>query len=146
MTAQLGMIPSWQFSSDPGVNIKLNPNVTFPEGWSQRTIQPVGSYYTVARIAQPDLTGLSLRTCCCTNTCTHTSETCCDGATGLFARVRQSFRRSTAARGVNGMGLPIARQLGMFDSWAFENRKLLVLGGLGLIAAAGVGITASILK
>ncbi len=99
MQAQLGLIPSWQFSSDPGVNIKLNPHVQFPPGWTQRTVQPVGPAYAAARIAQPDL------------------------------------------------GYPAAHTLGgVFDSWAFEHRKALVLGGLGLLAAAVVGVSAAFLK
>ena len=98
MQAQLGLVPAWQFSSDPGVNIKLNPNVEFPPGWTQRTVQPVGPAYAAARIAQPDL-----------------------------------GRASRAMAGV-------------FDSWAYNNRKWLVLGGLGLLAAAGLGVTAALLK
>ena len=85
------MIPSWQFSADPGVNIKLNDHVQFPPGWNQRTVQPVGPAYVSARVAKPQLAGV-------------------------------------------------------FDSWAFQNRKWIILGGIGLIAAAGLGLTAAVLK
>lgn len=40
----LGMIPDWQFSNDPAVNRRINPNVVFPAGWNQMTVQPVGTY------------------------------------------------------------------------------------------------------
>lgn len=70
-----GLIPSWQYSADPGVNIKLNPNVKFPPGWNQMTVQP----------APMQLSGMEV-----------------------------------------------------FDSWAWLNRKWLVLGGVGLLGAAGI--------
>ncbi len=38
----LGIIPDWQYATDPRVNININPHVTFPAGWNQRTIQPPG--------------------------------------------------------------------------------------------------------
>lgn len=40
----LGMIPSWQFSTDPSVNPKINPFVTFPDGVYQTTPQPFGPW------------------------------------------------------------------------------------------------------
>lgn len=74
--AGLGMIPSWIFSGDPGINISLNPDVKFPSGWDQKTVQPYDGCQT-----HPDLAGV-------------------------------------------------------FDSWAWTNRKWLVIGGVGLIGAA----------
>ncbi len=41
----LGLIPAWQFSSDPAVNPKINPHVQFPEGWTQTTVQPTGAFW-----------------------------------------------------------------------------------------------------
>lgn len=79
-----GMIPSWQYSADPGVNIKLNPNVKMPPGWTQTTVQPA---------PQPQLSGLEV-----------------------------------------------------FDSWAWLNRKWLVLGGIGLLGAAGAIGAVALLK
>lgn len=37
------MIPDWQFSSDPLVNININPHVKIPVEWAngQLTVQPV---------------------------------------------------------------------------------------------------------
>lgn len=85
---QLGLIPAWQYSSDPGVNIKLNPNVKFPPGWSQMTVQSQGQ--TV-----PGMGGL------------HDS---------------------------------------VFDSWAWANRKWLVLGGVGLLGSLGLVATVALLR
>lgn len=118
MQMQLGMIPSWQFSADPGVNIKLNPNVQFPQGWNQRTVQPVGPAYAVNL-------GRAATDCVCDSG----SEWCCSyqqRMTSRYARRRFGFR---------GPG-----------DFLFEHRKALVLGGLGLIAAAGLGLTAAFLK
>ena len=36
-----GIIPIWQMSGDPAVNIKLNPHVQYPPGMTQMTVQPV---------------------------------------------------------------------------------------------------------
>ena len=45
---QLGMIPAWQFSTDPAVNFtKINPHVTYPDGVYQTTIQPLGPWFNV---------------------------------------------------------------------------------------------------
>lgn len=78
----LGMIPAWQLSTDPSININLNPHVQYPEGMNQLTVQPIGP----------------------------------------------------------GMG-PNLRGIDLFDSWAWNNRKWLVLGGgalLGLALLSGV--------
>ncbi len=205
------MIPSWQFSTDPGVNIKLNPHVTYPTGWTQQTIQPVGPAYAAARIANANLEGLGLlpRTrsaycdqscgcapnnpCCCGESstglvarirrayapragfsglgaaadCTCIKEYCSGGgdctctewscpqsrSTSLVSRIKRAFtpRRQSAVvwgsgRGTNGMGVPIARMLGEADSWAYRNRAVLLLGGLGLVTAAGIGLGATLSK
>jgi len=42
---QLGLIPDYQFSTDPAVNPHINPHVTYPEGMYQTTTQPIGPYY-----------------------------------------------------------------------------------------------------
>jgi len=41
----LGIIPDWQFSLDPSVNPKINPNVQWPQGVYQTTVQPFTPYY-----------------------------------------------------------------------------------------------------
>jgi hypothetical protein len=41
----LGLIPDWQFSTDPAVNLKINPHVQYPAGVYQTTSQPLGPYY-----------------------------------------------------------------------------------------------------
>jgi len=119
MQAQLGMIPSWQYSQDPGVNIKLNPDVVFPEGWTQRTVQPVGAYNT-ARIAMPDL-GRSGTDCVCDSG----REWCCTSNT-ITSRFKRAF-------GMRGLGA---------ESWAYENRRGLLIGGISLMAAAALGFAA----
>lgn len=65
MALSLGIIPSWQFSQDPAVNLNLNPHMTFPVGMNQLTVQPInnvvasgdsnlqGLGITMARYAQP---------------------------------------------------------------------------------------------
>lgn len=40
----LGMIPSWQFDTNPAINPKINPNVVYPAGMTQTSIQPTGSW------------------------------------------------------------------------------------------------------
>lgn len=42
---QLGIFPSWQYSADPAVNPKINPNVQYPPGMYQTTVQPVAPYW-----------------------------------------------------------------------------------------------------
>lgn len=86
ITRGLGLIPDWQFSSDPAVNPKINPHVVYPDGVTQTTVQPIGQFWNPAPVnLQPQLSGLG----------------------------------------------------NVFDSWAWNNRKLLVLGGVGLL---GVGL------
>lgn len=41
----LGIYPSWQYSMDPAVNPKINPNVKYPPGVFQTTVQPIGPDY-----------------------------------------------------------------------------------------------------
>ncbi len=127
MQMQLGMIPSWQFSADPGVNIKLNPHVQFPPGWTQGTVQPVGPNYAApARVAQPTLSGLGLlprtKTLFCDQSCGCAPQNpCCCG--------ESAFRRAARSVGFRGLGTvstPIA----------------LMVGGFGLLAAAGLGVYA----
>lgn len=134
MQAQLGMIPSWQLSSDPGINIKLNDHVQFPPGWTQGTIQPVGSYYGVARIALPDLGRVN---------------------TSIGSRVGAAFRRLTSPACCEGCrcggdgcpGCPDSVHAGggaihglgsSVGDWMAMHPGVLVVGGLGLIAAAGL--------
>jgi hypothetical protein len=45
MIAGFGMIPAWQFSMDPAVNPKINPNVVYPDGVYQTTTQPIGPWF-----------------------------------------------------------------------------------------------------
>jgi len=86
----LGMIPSFQFSTDPRVNPGINPFVKFPEGWTQSTVQPVGR----AMAPPASLEGLA----------------------------------------------------SIFDSWAWQNRKWLVLGGAGLLGLALLAGAGAVLR
>jgi hypothetical protein len=43
MAISLGLIPSWQFSQDPAINIGLNPRMAFPVGMNQLTVQPINN-------------------------------------------------------------------------------------------------------
>jgi len=38
-------VADWQFSSDPNINLKLNPHLVYPNGVYQTTPQPIGPYY-----------------------------------------------------------------------------------------------------
>jgi hypothetical protein len=52
----LGLIPDYQFSSDPAVNFtKINPFVQYPPGVYQSTIQPIGPYFQT----QPPASGMN---------------------------------------------------------------------------------------
>ena len=86
----LGVIPDWQYSSDPRINIKINPFVTFPPGWNQRTVQPVGY---------------------------------------VNDRVRE----------LNGLGF-------FTDSWWWQNRKLIVLGGVGILGLGFLALIGAVTK
>ncbi len=106
--AGLGLIPDWQFSSDPNINISINPHVKIPADWpmGQRTVQPIG---VMSQRTYDDPIAAT------------------DGLTQM-----------------NGLGITMARWaappsgLGaVFESWAWQNRKWIVLGGIGLI---GVGL------
>lgn len=113
MPAGLGFIPDWQFSSDPQVNIAINPHVQIPAEWSQgqRTIQPIG---LVAANACGDPLAPT------------------DGLTQMngLGITMASWQQRRADLG--------AFDTGIFDSWAFRNRKWLVLGGLGLLGLAAL--------
>lgn len=131
----LGMIPDYQFSTDPAVNININPHVKIPVEWpnGQRTIQPVGDF--------------SAKTCgdplARTDGLTPMNGLGCPNPTVAGARV--------TGLGNLGLGITIAHwqkpraDLGaieIFDSWAWRNRKPLVIVGVGLLglaALAGVG-------
>ncbi len=130
LAKQMGMIPSWSFSADPGVNIHINPHIQFPEGWNQRTVQPVGPYYAPPK---PQLTGFGRAAAggsCCDN-CT------CPGCCPLPGR--SAFSIIGQRQGLRGLGI-------IFDSWAWDNRKWLVIGGAALLGLAALGGVSAILR
>lgn len=112
--AGLGLIPDWQFSSDPNINILINPHVKVPSDWpmGQRTVQPIGV--------------LSQRTYGDPLAAT-------DGLTQMngLGITMANWHTPRADLGA----------LGLFDSWAWTHRKWLVIGGLGLI---GLGLLSSV--
>lgn len=57
MALTLGIIPQWQFSQDPAVNYNLNPNLTFPVGMNQLTVQPINN---VVASGDANLQGLGI--------------------------------------------------------------------------------------
>lgn len=115
----LGLIPDWLFSSDPRVNTAINPHVKIPATWplGQRTVQPIG---LMSQRTQGDPLAAT---------------------NGLMP--------------ADGLGLPMARwgqpraDLGattLFDSWAWRNRKWLVLGGLGLLGLSALSAAGALLR
>ncbi len=122
MALALGIIPQWQFSQDPAVNYNLNPVMTFPPGMNQLTVQPINN---VVPSGDRDLQGLPL------------------------------FRR-TSRNGVRGLGITMANWMkpaaagagisGLFDSWAWTNRKWLVMGGLGLLGIGAALVATKVLR
>jgi hypothetical protein len=128
----VGMIPSWQFSQDPGVNIHLNPHVQFPEGWNQRTVQPTGPFYAPP---SPNFAGFgrAARGGDCCDSCT------CPGCCPLPGRSAMSMVYGRSHNSLRGLGI-------VFDSWAWDNRKWLVLGGVALLGLAALGGVTAILR
>jgi len=122
----LGLIPDWQFSEDPAINIKLNPHCKIPGDWTngQRTIQPLS--YVPQRIQGDPLA------------CTNGQAPCCPGL---------------PCTSLTGLGITKARWidpphgLGFgFDSWAWTNRKWLVIGGVALLGLAVLGGAGALLR
>jgi hypothetical protein len=102
MPVGLGLIPDWQFSPDPAINIAINPHVKIPSDWpmGQRTVQPIG------------LQGLGI--------------------------TMASWQQPRADLG--------AVNIGLFDGWAWRNRKWLVLGGVGLLGLAALSGVGALLR
>lgn len=48
----LALIPSWQFSGDPAVNININPHLQMPAGMTQTTVQPIAGSIVASGDAQ----------------------------------------------------------------------------------------------
>lgn len=147
----LGIIPDWQFSSDPNVNIAINPYCKIPPEWpnGQRTIQPIG-------IAPQRLQGDPLA---CSNGLTPwviQANPAIPPAQAIAGAQRNvAGARVAVTGGVEGLGITMAnwmqpradlRGIDMFDSWIWRNRKWLVLGGLGLLGLAALGTVGGILR
>lgn len=118
ITKQLGMIPSWQSNAAWVQNPNFNNHVSFPPGWDQLTIQPVGSNY-----APPPEAGLGRGVSIYDDCCGNGHPECCQAAARM--RARGSLRGLGA-----GLGMP----------------RSLVVGGLGLLALAGLAGVALLLK
>lgn len=130
----LGLIPDWQFSADPAVNPMANPHVSMPAGMYQSgTVQPVyGPNNTFALAGtridrspplcwKSDMSGLG---------------PCRGGGLGyVMIDERPSWDKGTAW----------SQSLGFVESWAWRNRKGIVLGALGIAALSAVGL-ASMLR
>lgn len=139
------MVPSWQFSMDPAFNPKINPHVKYPEGWSQMTIQPQGPYMTrptasgMGSIFEYSPGSIPPKT----SNMRFGARGCCDGGTAPDDCCNAGRARSYIAptRSLMGPGLG-----SMFDSWAWNNRKWIVLGGIGLLGAAALLGAGALLK
>lgn len=103
----LALIPSWQFSQDPVVNINLNPALTFPPGVNQLSVQPFNNVVT-------------------------------SGDANL-----QGFGTPMASWLKPAVGVP---GLGFFDTVWWQQRKWIVLGGLGIVGLAGLLLAGKFLR
>ena len=150
----LGIIPTYQFSSDPAVNpFGVNPHVQFPEGWNQMTVQPVGQYI---QSGDQQLQGLGYNwwqpgywkpsvtarrsggQASCPTGCGY------DGTRCVCTDVSRTFR---------GLGTPMVAWLpkpvglyGVFDSGWWQNRKWLALGLLGVVGAGAAAFAVKVLR
>lgn len=106
----LGLIPDWQFSNDPAVNIKINPYVQIPSDWphGQQTVQP-RNYFSAKASGDP-LSGLGI-------TMAH------------WAQPRAELGA-----------------IEFFDSWAWRNKKWLVLGGVALLGLGVLSTAGALLR
>lgn len=122
----LGFIPDWQFSADPAINPYINSSVTMPAGQYQ-----AGIYGNQGLVGSQN--------------------------SNILARVRAAFdRMRSAPRGncfstkggkcINGANLGFVMidegpppLNGVFDSWAWQNRKTIaiVAGGLAVLSVGG---------
>lgn len=125
MLAAFGLIPDWQYSADPAVNPFLNPHVTMPDGWTQAyTVQPTGA--TMSPIAVPipsPLYGANIG--------------CIPGSMGC------------GSMPMAGLGYPVLElppPLSGIGSWAWEHRKGVALGVVGVVGLALLAGLGSILK
>jgi hypothetical protein len=130
----LGMIPAWQFSQDPAVNPNINPNVVFPDGWTQSTVQPQGAFYAPPT---PNLGGLGrsmfMRSArayepinpCCGNCSCGGGDPCCGQNRSLHGWVDDITSPLT----------DVACQA----SFICRNKWWFLAGGAGLVALAAFG-------
>lgn len=125
MGQHLGIIPDWQYSSDPAINIKINPHVAFPENFThgQRTAQPMG--YFSAKASGDPLAGLGI-----------TMARWSAGAADLRDAVTDAA----------GNAADYATQGTIFDSWGWRNRKWIALGAVGVAGGALLLGAAAILR
>ena len=115
----LGVIPTYQFSSDPAVNpYGVNPHVKFPQGWNQMTVQPVGQWPTSG---DANLQGLGLLML------DHEQA-----PAGVFSPQQQIFMAP-------GLG-------GVFDSAWWTQRKWLAFGLLGALGIGAAALAVKVLR
>jgi hypothetical protein len=123
----MGMIPKWQLSLDPAVNIKINPNVRFPEGTDQTTVQPFGMESPLLEAGLGAMHFGSRR---------GTSVGCCDGGNTPDA----------CCGGYQARAMTLGNVFDFVDSPIFKYRKWIVLGGLGLVGFALLGGAGALLR
>lgn len=117
----LGIIPDWQFNADPSINPFLNPHVSMPDGWTQAyTVQPYGASMSPISVPMPSpLYG---------------------------ARFAGRGPLGTGGLGYIMIDNPPQALSGGLRGWAWDHRKGLALGVVGLVGIAVLGGLSAILK
>jgi hypothetical protein len=130
----MGMIPSWQLATDPGINIKLNPHVSFPPGMTQMSTQPLDMEPPIMEAGLGAMMSMGQRP--------SNARGCCDGGVepdaccGAIAARRFARFHSPGMHGV----------LDFVDNPLFRYRKWIVLGGVALVGLAILGGAGALLK
>lgn len=124
----LGLIPRWQLSLDPSVNISLNPHVQFPPGTNQTTVQPYGME---SPLVEAGLGAMHFGARPRSGT-----VGCCDGG----------YAPDACCGGYQQRAMTLGGVFDFVDSPIFKYRKWIVLGGLGLIGFALLGGAGALLR
>ncbi len=161
--AGLGLIPEYQFSTDPAVNAKIK-NVVYPDGMNQETIQPTGAAWGLGalgfdrRTPDPNYANGQYRNPRFARRGSYSADEMANDLAGALGRASSRAARKLTDKccdegqpccwDANALQMQL-RGLGMdnpFDSWGWENRKLLFGGGVILVGAAILAGLASVFK
>lgn len=133
----LGLIPDWQFSDDPRVNINLNPHVQIPADWpyGQRTVQPVGAFpWRAAGDPLAPTGGMTITPDASLGCCNRVPAVAGARVTGLGITRARWMEQRADLRGIDAY------------NWAWQYRKPLIIGGVGLLALAALAGVGAILR